>query len=172
MRGNCRNKTIDLHGKTADEAIDYFIGESNMFLASGQRGYLIAIHGYGSSGFGSAVIKRRIREMVMRWRDYFEAVKCDDSLPGETWVIPLKPFPCRIGRSRNLAQEVCTFCETRKTDKQIFARFHRKTEQEMRSTLRELCEKGMLEAVMKKGHDAWRVPRPLAASDKDELLVY
>jgi hypothetical protein len=116
MRGNCRNRTIDLHGKTADEAIDYFISQSNMFLASGQRGYLIVIHGYGSSGFGSAVIKRRIREMVMRWRDYFEAVKCDDSLPGETWVIPLKPFPCRIGRSRNLAQEVCTFCETRKTD--------------------------------------------------------
>ena len=172
MRGNIRNKTIDLHGKTAEDAIDYFISQSNTFLASGQRGYLIVIHGYGSSGLGTAVIKRRIREMVMRWRDYFEAVKCDDSLPGETWVVPLKPFPCRIGRSRSLVQEVCTFCETRKTDKQILARFHHMTEQEVRSTLRELSEKGMLEAVMKKGNSAWRVPRPHAAREKDELLVY
>jgi hypothetical protein len=77
-----------------------------------------------------------------------------------------------MGRSRDLAQEVFRFCETRKTDKQIIARFHLKTEHEVLSTLRQLREKGMLEVVMKKGHSAWRVSRPHAVSEKDELLAY
>jgi hypothetical protein len=172
MRRKCEDKIVDLHGKTADEAIDYFISHSNMFLASGQRGCLVVIHGYGSSGFGTAIIKQRIRAMVTRWPDYFEVVMGDDSLPGETWVVPRKPFPNRKGRSRGLAQDVCSFCETRKTEKQILTRFHQRAQQDVWKMLNDLREQGMLEAVMKNGQKAWRVPRPREVTEKDDAMAW
>lgn len=161
------NKTIDLHGRTADEAIDYFISQSNNFLASGQRGHIVVIHGYGSSGHGDGVIKRRLRELVTRWTDYFEAVHCDDSMPGETWVVPLKQFPLRRGAVRSLEQQICAFCETRKTERQVFQRFHQRPEHEVWKLLYELQRKELLEPVMKKGQKAWRVPAGAAARGGD-----
>jgi hypothetical protein len=162
VRRRSDNKQIDLHGKGADEAVDYFISISNSFLASGQRGHIVVIHGYGSHGLGNGAIKQRIRELVTRWTDYFDAIHCDDSMPGETWVIPLKPFPRRTKSGRNLEQQICDFCVTRKTEKQIVERFHHRTASEIETLLNDLKRRRMLEEVMKKGTTAWRIPSTTA----------
>jgi hypothetical protein len=152
------HRRLDLHGMTADEAITHFVTQSNSFLAAGQTGHLVVIHGYGSSGLGEGTIKRRIRELVRKWPAYFEAVRCDDSLPGETWVVPLKPFPTQKRSNGSLEQQIVEFCASRRTEKQIFERFSSKPQQDIWKLLYGLRGKGLLEIVMKKGEKAWRVP--------------
>ena len=157
VRRRVENKHIDLHGKTADEAVDHFISVSNSYLASGQRGHIVVIHGYGSHGFGNGVIKQRIRELVTRWTDYFDAIHCDDSMPGETWVVPIKPFPSRKKSGRTIEQQNCDFCVTRRTEKQIAERFHPRPASEIERLLNDLTRRRTLEEVMKKGEKAWRI---------------
>ena len=157
-----RIKQIDLHGKTVEEAIDFFITHSNSFLATGQRGHIRVIHGYGSTGYGCGEIKRRLRELVKRWADYFEPLRCDDSMPGETWVVPLKPFPRPKGVAQSLEQQICAFCQSKKTEKQVFQRFRKRSEQELWKLLFNLRSKNLLEVVVKKGEAVWRVPMAFA----------
>ena len=83
-------------------------------------------------------------------------------MPGETWVVPLKPFPCRKKSGRNLEQHICDFCVTRKTEKQIAQRFNPRPASEIAKLLNELKRRRILEEVMKKGEKAWRIPSTAA----------
>lgn len=155
------NRQIDLHNKTADEAIDYFVCQSNAFLINGFKGHLVVVHGYGSSGQGNGVIKDRIRDLVSRWPDYFEILRCDDWMPGETRVRPVKPFPYRRAGTRTTQQQVYDFCKQKRMEADIYRKFSKKHSYEIRQALCDLEAKGLLEPVVKAGEIQWRLPVPI-----------
>jgi dsDNA-specific endonuclease/ATPase MutS2 len=79
---------IDLHDKTTDEAITFFIEKYNKAIKNNYKFSIYVIHGYGSSGKGGK-IKKVFHNYLKENSQYLEYEF--NSNPGVVIVYPKRP---------------------------------------------------------------------------------
>ncbi len=134
--------SLDLHGKTWDEAKTEFVDFYNGHVRSGSRARLDIIHGYGSSGVGG-VLRDRLRAFLARFSDnlMFQPGEDVDGNPGHTVVVPLKPLP---SMDDALAEEIWAYCSEARTLSKITGKFRRHGDPEVKRAIRALTSQGRL----------------------------
>jgi hypothetical protein len=120
---NSSTNEIDLHGLTADEALETFVTEYNRRVENNLRERVTVIHGYGASGQGMAVIGRQLRQMLSRHPDRVRFTPGESVAPGNpgvTYVFPKAPLPTL---SDDLASRILDYCAQPKTKEKITGKF-------------------------------------------------
>lgn len=137
---------IDLHDKTVNEAINYFMERYNELLSGGFKGQITVVHGYGSSGVGGR-IKNRFKELSEAYKEYFKTSHTSNL--GITLVHPKKSLPVS---NFLFEKELLEFCsDTPKSISKIQNKFfknHNNTE--IKKTINNLIKKGALNEILKK----------------------
>lgn len=137
---------IDLHDLSVNEAIRVFIGKYNRTFKKGYKGPISIIHGYGSSGKGGK-IKLSLKKFLEEHKNY---LKLEYTLnPGITKVYPMKLIPVI---SDLLSKEVLKYCSSNpKSLSKIESEFFKKyTAKEIKTCVKSLVKKGLLEEILKK----------------------
>jgi hypothetical protein len=142
-------RRIDLHDLTVDEAIRKFVDAYNAIVASGYRGRVEVIHGYGSSGEGG-VIRRKLRSFLAANRDRFKHIVEGESHgnPGVTYVDAKGRLPSASASATPLQTAILAFCATPKGENKILIKLiGRFGDPAIRAGIRELVRNGALEVV-------------------------
>jgi hypothetical protein len=136
---------LDLHGLTADEAVERFIHAYNSRLSAGDVDPLVVVHGYGSSGEGEAVIKRRIRKILKRHSDRLEYEHGEViGNAGMTIVYPRKPLPTTEDK---LEREILAYCSKPRTRDKIAGKFRKYGQPQVLEAIRRLERSEVLQVV-------------------------
>jgi hypothetical protein len=137
---------IDLHDKTVNEAINFFMIKYNEIFLNGFKGQISVIHGYGSSGIGGK-IKKRFKEVSEVYTGYFEVIPNKNI--GITIIKPLKTLPNSDFLFENALLEFCS--ESPKSITKIQNKFFKShNNNEIKKTINSLVKKGALTEVFKK----------------------
>lgn len=155
--GNGRPQ-IDLHGMSPGDALKMLVDRCNELFAQGHRGWITVIHGYGSTGAGGTT-KARVRGLLDRHRDAYDAVFNDGINPGSTDVRVLQPLPTARSQTTSTEEQVLAYCETPKEEAKIAQRFRRIAIGELRPLLRRLEAAGTLVRVRHNGRNALQTAR-------------
>lgn len=138
-------KEIDLHDKTVNEAINYFIKSYNEILLGGSKGEIDVIHGYGSTGVGGK-IKKRFKEVSEAYKAYYKTMP--GSNIGITRIKPLKIIPNENFLLQKYLLEFCS--NSPKNLSKINNNFFKEhTNTEIKKTIHQLIKKDLLVQVIK-----------------------
>lgn len=137
---------IDLHDKTTNEAIDFFIEKYNLFIKNKKKGYMYVIHGYGSSGKGGKI--KRVFHKYLKENSKFLKYEFDSN-PGAVIVYPKKILPTKLSV---LEKDIVEFCSINsKSISKIESKFIKRAEsQEIKKLVNSLVKKNILNKELKK----------------------
>lgn len=143
---------IDLHDKTTEEAINFFIEKYNEAVKRNYKGPIYVIHGYGSSGKGGKIKKvfhKYLKENSQYLRFEF------DSNPGAVIVYPKKKLPTTLSV---LEEDILKFCSiSPKSLSKIESNFFKKASAaEIKKIINSLVKKQLLRKIMKKTTDVYQ----------------
>jgi hypothetical protein len=144
-------KKLDLHELTADEALKNFLSEYRHYHKKLEA--FKVIHGYGSSGEGGKIM-RRIRKVLNDNKDKLKFTYGEDidSNPGYTIVYP----KLAIAQYTDLlAEEILSFCATRKVQEKVLSKFRKHGESQIHQTLKSLEKKKMILSGSKGIYKTW-----------------
>lgn len=139
-------RRIDLHDLTVDEAIRKFTADYNAIIASGYRGRVEVIHGYGSSGEGG-VIRRKLRAFLAAHADRFKHIVEGESHgnPGVTYVDAKGRLPAASAHATPVHAAILAFCATPKAENKILIKLiGRFGDPAIRAAIRDLVTSGAL----------------------------
>jgi Smr domain len=142
-------RRIDLHDLTVDEAIRKFTADYNAIVASGYRGRIEVIHGYGSTGEGG-VIRLKLRSFLNanahRFKDIVEGEWHGN--PGVTYVDAKGRLPAASAIATPLHAAILKFCATPKAENKILIKLiGRFGDPAIRAAIRDLVKSGALQEV-------------------------
>lgn len=137
---------IDLHDKTLNEAINYFIREYNKVVSKGFKDEINVILGYGSSGVGGK-IKNHFKSFSEAHAEYFIVVYNHNI--GITTVKPKKIIP---DHNLVLEKEILLYCsDTPKSLSKIQSKFFKNYEiNQIKKAIKILLNKKLLMEIQKK----------------------
>lgn len=138
-------KEIDLHDKSVNEAIRYFIEKYNEILSNGFKEQINVIHGYGSTGVGGK-IKKRFKEVSEVYKAHFKTIP--GSNIGITIIKPLKMIP---DENFLLQKSLLEFCSSSpknlsKINNNFFKEY---TNAEIKKVIHQLIKKDLLVQIVK-----------------------
>ena len=146
-------RRIDLHDLTVEEAIRKFTADYNAIVASGYRGRVEVIHGYGSSGEGG-VIRRKLRAFLVANADRFKQIVDGEwhGNPGVTYVDVKGRLPAASAQATPLHAAILAFCTTPKAENKILIKLiGRFGDPAIRAGIRDLVKSGALKEVRSGG---------------------
>lgn len=142
---------LDLHNKTTNEALKYFIEKYNEVVKNNCNCSIYVIHGYGSSGKGGK-IKKVLHNYL---KENLQYLKYEfDSNPGATIVYPKKALPNQLSI---LEQEILNFClNSPKSLSKIESNFFKKYDfRDIKKTVNLLVKKDLLKKIIKKSANVY-----------------
>jgi hypothetical protein len=143
---------IDLHGKTTEEAISFFIDSYNKVLKNKQIKSIYVIHGYGSTGKGGKI--KKVFHSFLRENTYY--LKYDfDSNPGATIVYLKQKLPNKLSF---LEKDILDYCSlTPKSLSKIESNFFNKSNvPDIKKSINSLVKKELLIKIMKKNTNIYQ----------------
>ena len=137
---------IDLHDKTVNEAIDFFIEKYNDSFKHNSKLPIYVIHGYGSTGKGGK-IKRVFHNYLEENSQYLKYEF--DSNPGAVIIYPKNKLPTKLS---TLEKEIINFCtDSPKSLSKIESKFFIQADvKDIKRTLNLLVKKEKLVKIQKK----------------------
>ena len=143
---------IDLHDKTTNEAIEFFIEKYNQAIKNSYKDSIYVIHGYGSSGKGGK-IKRVFHNYL---KENSNLLKYEfDSNPGAVIIYPKKALPTKL---TTLEKDILNFCTINsKSIKKIESKFFKKADvKDIKKVLNSLVKRELLDKSLKKSTLVYR----------------
>jgi hypothetical protein len=133
---------LDLHGYTAQQALETFLSYYNRQVRAGVRHRIEVVHGYGSSGEGG-LIRKRLRAFLSAFPDRVSFTPGEnlDGNPGNTLVHPKSLLP---EKTDTLQAEILAYCRIARTEEKILGEFRRYGDAEVMATLKTLAKQGRL----------------------------
>ena len=143
---------IDLHNKTTDEALNFFIEKYNEAIKNNYKSYIYVIHGYGSSGKGGK-IKKVFHNYLKENSQYLKYEF--DSNPGAVIIYPKKILPTKLSL---LEKDILKFCsDSPKSLSKIEAKFFKQANvKDIKKLVNSLVKKELLIKFMKKAIDVYK----------------
>ena len=138
---------LDLHGYTAQQALDFFLSFYNRQVGAGKRSSIEIVHGYGSSGEGG-LIRQRLRTFLSGFPGKVTYTPGEnlDGNPGYTLVHPKSLLPEGV---ESLHVEILAYCGIARTEEKVLGKFRQYGDAEVIAALKALTKQEKLVVKLK-----------------------